>query len=128
MVAEVQEQVTARALVLKHVFIHRLMGYGFLILLFHASGDLLRAPVLSQQAPDAVLHHRRHLDGLGFDVVALLDHAVGLPAEVATKHVVAGKLPANTGLGDPVLGDSRLPMCLNIKPLFECKVLVVHKE
>lgn len=48
MAAQVQEQVAARMLVLQHISIDRLMGDGFLTLLFQASGDLLGAPVLPQ--------------------------------------------------------------------------------
>ena len=46
---------------------------------------------------------------------------------------VAGLLLADTGLaaaqslGAPVLGDSQLPLGLNIMPLFKGKVLVRHK-
>ena len=130
MAAQVQEQVAARMLVLQHISMDRLMGDGFLTLLFQASGALLRAPVLPQQALDARLHRRGHLDGLGFDGVALPSLAVGLLAAMAPEPPVAGKLPADTGLGaarspgDPVLGDSQLPLGLNIMPLFEGKLLV----
>ena len=48
MAAQVQEEVAARMPVLQHISIDRLMGDGFLTLLFQASGDLLGAPVLPQ--------------------------------------------------------------------------------
>ncbi len=62
--------------------------------------------------------------------MALPSLAVGLLVAVAPEPPVTGKLSADTGLGaaqslsDPVLGDSQLPLGLNIMPLFEGKVLV----
>jgi hypothetical protein len=98
MAAQVQEQVVARVLVLQHVLMDRLMGDGFPALLFQASGALLRAPVLPQQTPDTGLHRRGHLDGLGFDGVALSSLAVGLLVALAPEPPVTGELPADTGL------------------------------
>jgi len=133
MTAQVQGQVATRTLVFEQVLMDRLMRDRFLALLLQASCNLFRAPVLPQQAPDARLHRRRHLDGLRLDRMALLSLVIGLLVAMAPESPVAGKLPADTrlgatqGPGDPVPGDSQLPLGLNINALFKGKVVAGHK-